>query len=352
MTAPFRARAEMAAFALTTMIPLLLTVAAALWGGIWSWAAVLWMAAVVTVLDRLLPAFTAAPDEGAEFPGSDALLTAIGISALALMPLVVLAVVQGDPGWLSGLALILAAGFWLGQVAHPAAHELIHRPDRRLFRLGQAVYSALLIGHHASSHRLVHHVHVGTPDDPATARAGAGFWRYVLRAEVGGFRKGLSAENALRARGGRRGVHPYVVYLTLSALALALAAVIGGWAGLAVWVALALHAKVQLHLSDYVQHYGLSRARLPDGRLEPVGPQHSWNGAEWFSSHMMLNAPRHSDHHAHPSRPYPALRLPEPDEAPRLPWPLPVACTVALFPPLWRRRMKPHLARWQTLSQG
>ena len=94
------------------------------------------------------------------------------------------------------------------------------------------------------------------------------------------------------------------------------------------------------------------RRRLPDGRLEPVGPRHSWNGGQWLSGHMMLNAPRHSDHHAHPARPYPALRLPGVEEAPRLPLPLPLACMVALVPPLWRRMMRPHLARWRQPDAG
>jgi alkane 1-monooxygenase len=61
---------------------------------------------------------------------------------------------------------------------------------------------------------------------------------------------------------------------------------------------------------------------------------------------MMLNAPRHSDHHAHPGRAFPALRLPPVGEAPRLPWPLPLACAMALLPRLWRRAIRPHLARW------
>jgi alkane 1-monooxygenase len=61
----------------------------------------------------------------------------------------------------------------------------------------------------------------------------------------------------------------------------------------------------------------------------------------------MLNAPRHSDHHAHPGRPYPALRLPDAEDAPRLPWPLPLACMIALCPPLWKRAIRPHLRRWQ-----
>jgi alkane 1-monooxygenase len=121
------------------------------------------------------------------------------------------------------------------------------------------------------------------------------------------------------------------------------AALIGGMTGILLWLLLAAHAQIQIHLSDYVQHYGLTRAPPPDGRPEPVTARHSWNTAHWFTSALLLNAPRHSDHHSHPARPYPALRLP--DEAPRLPWPLPLAATIALIPPLWRRMMKPHLAR-------
>ena len=119
---------------------------------------------------------------------------------------------------------------------------------------------------------------------------------------------------------------------------------LAGWRGAVVWAALGLHAQVQILLSDYVQHYGLRRAEV-QGRPVPVAAGHSWNAPHWFSSAFMLNAPRHSDHHAHPARPYPALRLPQ--DAPMLPWPLPVACTLALVPPLWRRRIGPHLAEWR-----
>jgi alkane 1-monooxygenase len=56
---------------------------------------------------------------------------------------------------------------------------------------------------------------------------------------------------------------------------------------------------------------------------------------------MMLNAPRNSDHHAHPARPYPALRLPP--GAPMLPCSVPVMGALALWPPVWRRVMDPRL---------
>lgn len=341
-------RARMPLFALLSLAPLVLVGMALLWGGVWVWVAALTLSVAIVALDLAVPPLLADAPEGAEFPGTDTLLAVIAGAALVLMPATVWVLASGRAGWLDGAALLLAAGWWLGQVAHPAAHELIHRADRRLFRLGQAIYAAAVIGHHASSHRLVHHVHVATALDPATARAGEGFWRFLLRAEVEGFRAGWRAEDALRARAqGPRGLHPYAVHLGGAAVALALAAGIGGAAGVALWLALALHLHLQVHLSDYVQHYGLLRQRLPDGRYEPVSPRHSWNAGHWGSSHLMLNAPRHSDHHAHPARPYPALRLPPPDTAPHLPWPLPLACLVALYPPLWRRRMKPLVAQWQ-----
>lgn len=341
--APARSPLPLAAFAAATLAPLPLLALGSLWGGAWLWGALLYMGVLSILLDQLLPLVDAAPDDGAEFPASDSLLLILALIALALPPLAIAGATGPGLGGAEKAALLVATGLWLGQIAHPTAHELIHRPDRRRVQLGILVYAWMLIGHHASSHRLVHHRHVATAQDPATARRGLGFWRYLPRASLGAFRAGLGAETDLRRRHPRPGLHPYAVYTLLSAAALILALMIGGPAGLALWLLLAAHAQLQIHLSDYVQHYGLTRKTGPDGRTEPVSTRHSWNTAHWFSSALLLNAPRHSDHHTNPSRPYPALRLP--DDAPRLPWPLPLACTLALFPPLWRRLMKPRLAR-------
>ena len=328
---------------MASLLPLVLLGLGLLAGGAWLWVAFLYMACLGLLLDQLIP-LVPGQAEGTEFPGADILLVAIGAGALVLLSAATWAI--AGPSGLSPIQRLLAffaTGFWLGQVVHPAAHELIHRPDRRLFRLGATLYAALLFGHHTSAHRLVHHRAVATPEDPNSARRGESFYRFARRAWTGSFRAGLRAESALRA--GRPGLHPYAAWLAISAAALILATLVAGLPGLLAWTGLALHAQSQILLSDYVQHYGLSRARLPDGRYEPVGPAHSWNTAHWFTSAMMLNAPRHSDHHVHPSRPYPTLRLP--DAAPRLPWPLPLACALALAPRLWRRAIAPHLARWQ-----
>lgn len=339
----------MALFAVVSASPLVLF-GLGLWaGGFWAFAGLLYMTMLAAVMDQISGLFMGDAPEGAEFPAADGLLFGLAIGHLVALPLVVWGVAgdSGLGGW-QRAALMLGAGLWFGQVSNPMAHELIHRGNRVLYGLGVAVYTSLLFGHHASAHRLVHHRHAASAEDPNSARSGEGFYRFFPRAWVGSFVKGWAAETALRARSvAGRGLHPYAVYLGGAGLALGLAyAIAGGW-GVATWAGLSLHAQVQLMLSDYVQHYGLTRARVADGRLEPVGARHSWNAPHWFSSAMMLNAPRHSDHHAHPARPYPALRLPSVEEAPRLPWPLPVACTLALIPPLYKRAIRKPLARWK-----
>jgi alkane 1-monooxygenase len=337
----------MAAFAIAALLPVPLLAVGVVQGGVWLWLAFLYMALLTILLDQLVP-LTIGTAEGTEFPAADVLLVTIALGVLAALPVTVWAI-AGESTLDRGekVLLFFAASFWFGQVGHPAAHELIHRPRRELFRLGAAVYAALLFGQHASAHRLVHHRHVASAADPNTARAGEGFYRFARRAWIGSFRKGLQAETELRARGVANGIHPYAAYLAGSAGALILAVLLAGPMGLLVWVLLSLHVQGQILLSDYVQHYGLLRRPRADGRIEPVGLSHSWNAPHWFSAMVMLNAPRHSDHHANPARPFPALRLPGADEAPTLPWPLPVACAIALVPGLWRRAIGPHLARWR-----
>lgn len=333
----------MAAFAVATLAPLPLLGLGSVAGGAWLWAALSYMGLLSLLLDQLLPLVESDAPDGAEFPAADMLLLLLGLLALALPCIALLGATNPALTLPEKAALLFTTGLWLGQIGHPTAHELIHRASRAKVRLGIAVYAWMLIGHHASSHRLVHHRHVATRDDPATAPKGRGFWRYLPRAALGGLAEGFRAETRLRRQKGATALHPYAIYALISAAALTLAALVAGPTGIALWLLLAAHAQLQIHLSDYVQHYGLTRATGPDGRPEPVNARHSWNTAHWFSSALLLNAPRHSDHHAHPSRPYPALRLP--DDAPRLPWPLPLAATIALVPPLWHRLMRPHLAR-------
>ena len=340
-------------FAAVTLAPVVLVLAGLALGGVAAWAALGFISLIVWLLDRFVAGTAPHVPWADEFPAADGLSVVLGVVHLVMLPVMVWALAGGVAlGWAERFALFAAFGLWLGQVSNSNAHELIHRQDPGLRALGVAVYTAIGYGHHASAHRQVHHRFVATWDDPNTARRGEGFWAFLVRAWPGEFVAGHRIETALRAqaRGGARrggGVHPYAVYLAGAAVAACGALALGGMAGLAVWLGLSAYAQVQLLLSDYVQHYGLERGRLPDGRPEPVGPRHSWDARHWASSALMLNAPRHADHHRRPGRAYPALELPE--GGLRLPYSLPFMAMIALVPPVWfrvmNRRLPPAPAR-------
>jgi len=339
-------RSPLPIFALVTLTAPLLIAAGALWGGVWAVAGLMWMTALTASLDELITV-TLPTAEGDEFPAANGLSMTLAGAHAALWVLVVLALggVTDLATW-EKLTVFTAAGLVMGQVSNSNAHELIHRPNRWLRRAGRWVYISMLFGHHTSAHPLVHHVYIGTAADPSTARRGESFYRFFKRAWVGGFREGLLAENKRHARLGTPAYrHPYVSYLGGAVLVLIAAATLGGFKGVLGAMCLAGFAQTQLMMSDYVQHYGLSRRILSNGKPEPVGNRHSWNAPHMMSSALMLNAPRHSDHHANPSRPFPALRLD--DDLPMLPRALPVMACVALYPRLWRRVMDPLADEWQ-----
>lgn len=341
-------------FNLATLTPVALLSIAALRGGAWVLAALLWITVVTWAMDHLVARAAARAAPGAEFPSGDRLAVVLGGAHLLLLAVAVWAIggPSGHGGW-ERAGLWAAFGLFFGQVGHPNAHELIHKTTRWRRTLGKAIYTSLLFGHHASAHVRVHHVHAATAQDPNSAPAGLGFWRFAMRAWPGSFRAGWRAETALRARGSTPRPwwsHPYTGHIGGALVTILAAAFIAGAPGILALLALASYAQLQILLSDYVQHYGLRRAARDNGQPEPVGPQHSWNAPQFWSSAMMLNAPRHSDHHLNPARPFPELRLG--DDMPVLPHSLPVMAAIALWPRLWRRVMDHRLAQWHTTRSG
>ncbi len=327
-----------ALFIIATLTPVVLLICAAMWGGVWIAFAFVMLTLVTATLDELIK-YVTPPCKESEFPAADMLCVSLAIAHFLLLGLVVHALANSDFGLFSKTVLFMAAGFFFGQISNANAHELIHRGGRGMHRLGRWVYISLLFGHHTSAHVLVHHRYVATRNDPSTSRLGESYYRFLPRAWMGSFTSGMHAETERLARIGRPAyLHPYLQYIGGAIAFIALAAILGGLKAAIIYICLAGFATSQLLLSDYIQHYGLVRRQI-NGKAEPVGPRHSWNSPHWYSSAVMLNAPRHSDHHAHPSRPFHALDLPE--DGPMLPRALPAMATLALFPRKWRKVMDP-----------
>jgi alkane 1-monooxygenase len=96
--------------------------------------------------------------------------------------------------------------------------------------------------------------------------------------------------------------------------------------------------------ANYIEHYGLLRQKLENGRYEQCQPHHSWNSNHIMSNLILFNLQRHSDHHANATRRYQSLR--NFDNLPQLPSGYPLMFAIAYIPPLWFAIMDRRVVEW------
>jgi alkane 1-monooxygenase len=259
-------------------------------------------------------------------------------------------VTQSDMSLGEKFAAFFGVGVISGSVGIVYAHELLHQSDKFERLLADMLLATVLYSHFRTEHLLVHHPWVGTRRDLVTARYNEGFHRYFVRVLAGGMRSAWRAEKAMLARrdlSALDGANPFWHYIALQTGALILALAVGGWEGLGFFAFQALVAIWLLELTNYVEHYGLTRKHLGNGKYEPVRPHHSWNADHKATNWQFINLQRHSDHHYKPARRYPLLQTYPADTAPQLPLGYPMMGLAAMVPPLWRRIMNPKVRQWR-----
>lgn len=256
-------------------------------------------------------------------------------------------------GHLSGwemVGLFFSMGVITGTIGINYSHELMHQKPRHERWMADILLAMVLYSHFRSEHLLVHHRYVGTPKDTVTARYNEGFHTFFPRVVRQSFWSAMAAEKALLSRanlGFWSLKNPFLRYFALQGFFLILAFSLGGFLGLALFALQAFVAIWQLELVNYVEHYGLTRKHLGDGKYEHVQPRHSWNAAHKASNWLLINLQRHSDHHFKPDRKFPLLQTYGTDDAPQLPRGYPVMTVLASIPPLWRRVMNPRVRAWR-----
>lgn len=250
------------------------------------------------------------------------------------------------------IGLFFGIGVITGTVGINYSHELMHQSNRLERWLADLLLASVLYSHFRSEHLLVHHRYVATPKDPVTARYNEGFYRYFPRVLEQCFRSAWRAEKAMLQRKDLPATdlsNPFMKYWALQAAMLILALILGGWLGFWLFVFQAFVAIWQLELVNFVEHYGLTRKHLGDGKYEPVLPRHSWNAAQKASNWLLINLQRHSDHHYKPDRRFPLLQNYTEQDAPQLPYGYPVMTLAAMIPPVYRRIMNPRVRKWRAM---
>ena len=248
-----------------------------------------------------------------------------------------------DVSALGFVALAFTAGLASG-VGINTGHELGHKKTRLERNLAKIVLAVPAYGHFWIEHNGGHHRDVSTPEDPASARMGESIYRFALREIPGAMRRAWQLETDRLARRGRSAWHPDNAILQSLAITLVLQGgliVALGWSML---IFLAIHNVVawwQLTSANYIEHYGLLRQKLENGRYERCQPYHSWNSNHVYSNLLLFHLERHSDHHAFPARRYQSLR--HFDDLPNLPNGYFGMYLIAYIPALWFRVMDQRL---------
>lgn len=244
------------------------------------------------------------------------------------------------------VVLALSLGIVNG-LAMNTGHELGHKKESFDRWMAKIALSLVGYGHFFIEHNKGHHRDVATPLDPATSRMGESIYTFATREIPGAFRRAWDLEAERLARRGKSvwsldneilqpmlmsaifyaGLLAFFGPLMLIFLPIQMAF---GW-----WI---------LTSANYIEHYGLLREKLPNGRYEHQKPHHSWNSNFIMSNLILFHLQRHSDHHAHPTRAYQCLRNFE--DLPTLPSGYPGMFLMAYFPGWYRRVMDPLVVKW------
>lgn len=223
-------------------------------------------------------------------------------------------------------------------------HELTHRTASPfdLF-MGRWMLAFTCDTTFAIEHVYGHHVRVGTPDDPATARRGEGFYAFTWRSTLQSFAHAYQLERDRLKKTGKSVWNPLsspFLRGNLENLAMFVGAyLLAGWSGVALWALVAFVGKQFLELTNYFEHYGL--VRVPG---QAIQPRHSWNSNHWMSTNVLYSLARHSHHHAQGEAPY--YTLSAMPEAPNVPAGYLTMILIALCPPLFKSVITPALNEW------
>ncbi len=244
-------------------------------------------------------------------------------------------------GWLFSM------GTLGGILAINVGHELIHKTSRIDQWCGGILLSSVLYSGFKVEHVRGHHVWVSTPKDASSSRFGQSLYAFLPNAYVKNFINAWRLEAKRLASKGFSAVSWRNELIWWNVLSIAMAALITYWLGLGGLVFFLVQGAIAftfLEIINYIEHYGLHRRKLENGRYERTDITHSWNSNYLLTNLLLFQLQRHSDHHAYPKRPYQVLR--HHDESPQLPAGYATMVLVALLPPLWFRLMNPRVNQY------
>ena len=321
------------------------------YANVWPWFVMIVVFGVIPVLDFIVGCDPANPDEAVQVPQLEQ-QRYYRVLSLATVPALLgmlgwagwVFVSHEAWSWVGQLGWVLSVGTVTGAIGITVAHELIHKDPALEQNAGGLLLAAVCYGGFKIEHVRGHHVHVSTPEDASSSRYGQSLYDFLPHAYKHNFLNAWKLEAERLKRKNLPALHwrnELIGWYLISALFLLSFTLAFGWLGAVFFLAQSVVAFTLLEIVNYVEHYGLHRRKLENGRYERTNPTHSWNSNFLLTNLFLFHLQRHSDHHAYAKRRYQVLR--HFDDSPQLPNGYAGMIVLALFPPLWRAVMDPRV---------
>ncbi|MCC7298497.1 MAG: alkane 1-monooxygenase [Bacteroidia bacterium] len=322
-----------------SLIPALLAVAGNLNGGWWAGLNIVYSLLILAIIELMMGKNTSNSHGRKDAIIPEAILMAqLLLHTVALASLLFGVYSQILTGGFAVLAVI-STGVAAGSGGIIVAHELIHKASTFTQLMGK--YLLLSCGNYYFyvHHLRIHHRHVGTESDAATAKRNETLYAFFYRTVRGQTKEAWESEKKRLGKIQRRAFHTsniLVGNLVIILVFMLLLLFLGGWMVLFAWLGVVLVSNTLLEYVNYIEHYGLVR-----NEHEKVDHTHSWNCDKVISRFVLFDLSRHADHHYYASKPYHML-----DSHPHSPvMPGGYICMVlpALIPWWWFALVHPRL---------
>ena len=173
-----------------------------------------------------------------------------------------------DLSILSLVVVALVAGSYSG-IGINTAHELGHKNTKIEKWLAKIVLAVPAYGHFSVEHNLGHYFLVATPEDPASSRLGESLYAFAVREISGTFVRGWQLEKDRLTKSGLSFWSRHNDILQSYAISILLQGSLVAYFGWIMVPFLLMHnfwAWSQLTLANYIEHYGLLRAKKENGK--------------------------------------------------------------------------------------
>jgi alkane 1-monooxygenase len=241
---------------------------------------------------------------------------------------------------------ILSVGLVVVSNGINVAHELCHRSKKYEKFLGKFLLIPSLYMHFYLEHNFGHHLKVATNEDPVTAKYNQplySFWISAIKGEI------LSAIEIQRKRLDKNNLSFFSIYndmfwyAIIQFLYILIVFTFFTFQGLIFILSVALFSILMFECVNYIEHYGLLRKKLSNGRYERVTDMHSWNSNHILGRIVLYELTRHSDHHRISVTKYQNLK--SIDKSPQLPFGYPTSILLSFIPVLWFKIMNPRVPK-------